>query len=412
MSNEADIHGLTGHLFRENFGKMVSHLSGKYGYHQIENILDAVQEAFEAALTSWKFSGVPENPFGWLYRVARNKLVNKLRHLNAEVSLMPEQGYSEEEYSNRELEDSLLRLLVFFSRTSFSERNKLIISLYYLCGFGYREISHALLMKTDAVKKVVLRSRETIKTLNDSWYASPLNPDQADYDHLLTIVYLLFNEGYKTSGKNGSIRHELCYEAMRLGRLILNYRTGEPEINALMALMFFNTSRFPARTSARTWISLEDQDRSLWSRELIAEGHHYLQKAKNNRHHLSRYYLEALISSIHCLSDSYAQTDWKTLAVLYRRLDARSVTVELNRLVAESHFRPLDELISETEKLPVTAETAFAFFCTRAYLFSRLKQWDAAIENYTQALLHTSNRTDRTWLNDKITQATEAAGRR
>lgn len=402
MSNETDIHGLTGHLFRENFGKMVSHLSGKYGYHQIENILDAVQEAFEAALTSWKFSGVPENPFGWLYRVASNKLINRLKHRNTETPLLPDQEHPEEFYNEKELEDSLLQLLVFFSGTRFSERNKLIISLYYLCGFGYGEISHALLMKTEAVKKVILRSRETIKNLAGRRADSPVSISGSNLDHLLTIIYLLFNEGYKVSGKNGSIRHELCYEAMRLGRLILNYGADDPETNALMALMFFNASRFPARTANNTWISLEDQDRSLWSRELIAEGHHYLLKAKNNREHLSRYYLEALISSIHCLSPSYADTDWKTLAFLYRRLDPFSVPVRLNRIVAESHFRPLGELIAETEKLPVTTETSFAFFCTRAYLFKRAGQRDAAIENYEQALQHTLNRADQAWLRDKI----------
>lgn len=386
---------------------MVSHLSGKYGYHQIENILDAVQEAFEAALTSWKFSGIPAHPFSWLYRVARNKLINRLKRLNTETPLEYDQEYPDEHYSEQELEDSLLKLLIFFSGTHFSERNKLIISLYYLCGFGYNEISHALLMKTETVKKVVLRSRETIKNLTSRWSASALSINESNLDHLLTILYLLFNEGYKTSTKNGSISHELCYEAMRLGSLVLRHLPDHSEINALLALMFFNASRFPARAAKNIWVSLEDQDRSLWNRTLIAEGHHYLLKAKNHRESLSRYYIEALISSLHCLAGSYEQTDWKTLAYLYRQLDPRSVPVQLNRIVAESHFRPLEELISETESLPATAESAFPFFCTLAYLFSRSKQQERAVENYRQALLHTSNRTDHTYIRLKIKEIIE-----
>lgn len=405
MNKETDIHGFTDHLFRENFGKMVSYLSGKYGYQHIENILDAVQEAFEAALTSWKFSGVPANPFGWLYRTARNKLINRLRHLNAETRLVQDIG---DDYSEQELEDSLLRLLIFFSRISFSERDKLIISLYYLCGFGYREISRALLIKTETVKKVILRSRDTIKSLSGLRNDSSLSMDDANYAHLLTIIYLLFNEGYKTSRRNGSISYELCYEAMRLAKLVLNYKTADPEINALLALMFFNASRFPARTRNDTWISLADQDRSLWNRELMTEGHHYLLKAGNNRDFLSRYYLEALISSIHCLAESYEKTDWKTVASLYRRLDSFSVPVQLNRIVAESHFRPLAELISETETLPVTEQTSFTFFSTRAYLFSRSGQWDAAVQNYRLALCHTGNQADQAYLNLKIKEIIEA----
>jgi len=194
---------LTGHLFREYHGKMVSLLSSKFGYDQIDNVLDALQESFEAALKTWKFSGVPEKPVAWLCRVAGNNLLNRIKRSNlshAYLSQLPTREEITLSYDEVEAEDSLLKLLVFFSKANFTERNKLVISLYFLCGFNYSEIANALLLKTETVKKTISRGKETIKEFSRSYEHFRLQ-SLDDPAHLLQVTYLLFNEATKVRKK-------------------------------------------------------------------------------------------------------------------------------------------------------------------------------------------------------------------
>lgn len=404
------IHQLTNHLFREQSGKMVSFLSHKYGYKEIDNILDAVQEAFEAALANWKFSGIPHHPFAWLYRVASNRLLNKIKKQQTAKTytdrLSAATGPADTP-GEQEMEDSLLKLLLFFSKIGFSPRNKLIVSLYFLCGLGYAEIAHALLMKTETVKKVIGRSKESIKQFSGKYENFSIGSIREDLPHLLQIIYLLFNEGYKTSQKSGTIQYDLCFEAIRLGKLILRYNAGNGPANGLLALMFFNTSRFPSRVVADFWVSLEHQDRELWDRTLIREGHHYLQIARENQEIPDKYYLEALISSIHCMAKSYGETDWKAISFLYRQLEKmepNSFAVILNRIIAESNHKDIAISIYELEEMEehLIKEHPFSYFSAKAHFYARLENGEKAIEYYKQALHETRNKTDQHFIRHKI----------
>ncbi|MDP9959549.1 RNA polymerase sigma factor [Chryseobacterium lathyri] len=407
---DESIHTLTDHLFRENYGKMVSYLSQKYGYKEIENIVDAVQESFETALNTWKFSGIPDNHFAWLYRVAVNKLLNKIKYSGIRKSNVDHLDIAEEiihEYNEKELEDSLLKLLIFFSKIDFSERNKLIISLYFLCGFGYEEIANALILKNETVKKVILRSKENIKQFAEKYDDFQIGSFDDCRKHLLKIMYLIFNEGYKTSQKKGSINYDLCYEAIRLAKLVQSYDVRNSEINSLLALMFFNSARFPARIEKGTWVSLEDQDRDLWDKNLIYEGFYYLELAKYNQANLSKYYIEALIGSVHCTSESYGNTNWQTISFLYKqieKIEPDSISVKLNRIISESNFKNINTLLLEVNILEglITKESAFTFFSSKAHLYFKLREWNTAIEYYELSLNYTKNKTDIYYIDGKI----------
>lgn len=407
--SQQSINILAGHLFREHHGKMVSLLSSKFGYHQIDNVLDALQESFEAALKTWKFSGVPKHPVAWLCRVAGNNLLNRIKRSNlshAYLSKLPAQEKITSPYDETEAEDSLLKLLIFFSTANFSERNKLIISLYFLCGFNYSEIANALLLKTETVKKTILRGKETIKEFSCSYEHSQVQSIE-NQGHLLQVIYLLFNEGYKSSQKNGTINNELCFEAMRLATLIHRRQPDDGKTNSLLAVMFFHCSRFPARTAADSWISLELQDRSLWDSELISAGFQHLRIAKKNLSFLDKYYIEAVISSLHCSSETYEKTDWKMITYLYRQLEQLepySISVTLNRILAESHFKDLTGLLSELNLMEeqVGGEMAFFYFAARAYCYTKLKSWKLAMENYQRSLVYAKNKTDFNFINRKI----------
>ncbi len=408
-STDRDINLLASHLFRENYGKMVAYLSRKYGYHQIDTITDAVQEAFEAALKTWKFNSIPDNTFAWLLKVASNKLLNKIRqtaiyqsHRNV-IALCS----SEEDVTEQELEESLLSLLTYFSGIDFSDRNKLIISLYFLCGFGYDEIANALLLKRETVKKVILRSREEIRQFAFRYDATETGIYKDHLPHLLKIIYLLFNEGYKSSKKDRNIHYDLCYEAIRLGKLMLNHCPENTELHSLLALMFFNTSRFAARTRQNCWISIEEQDRNRWDKTLISEGFYHLNMAKTGQAIPGKYYLEALIASVHSSSESYRTTDWQAIVYLYRQLELlepKSIAIKLNRIIAECNIRSGEELISELQDLEPAAgeEAAFSFYSAMAYIFLRMKDWIKAKEYYTLSGSFTKNSADKNFIDKKL----------
>ncbi len=411
MNKDANEHinTLTNHLFREHYGKMVSFLSQKYGYHQVDNVLDAVQEAFEAALKTWRFSAIPNSPFAWLCKVASNRLLNKIKHSNlSRVHL--EQIAAEEintaQYSEKEAEDSLLKLLVFFSMADFPDRNKLVISLFFLCGFNYSEIANALLLSTDAVKKIISRSKEAIKKKSGAYDDFQIQAIEQP-DHLLKIIYLLFNEGYKSSQKTGTINSDLCFEAIRLAKLLYHRSPKDTKTNSLLASMFFHSSRFAARIANNTWVSLEHQDRNLWDKSLISIGFYHLRVAKDNQIALNKYYLEALISSVHCTSETYEETDWKTIAYLYEQLEQiepNSISIKLNRIIAKSNFKELTTVLSELTSIErqITNETAFFYFSTKAHFYSKLKVWSLALENYELSLTYAKNKTDIHFINEKI----------
>ncbi len=406
---EQDINRLTNHLFRENYGKMVAYLSRKYGYREIDNIVDAVQESFEAALKNWRFNGIPENSFAWLFKVAQHKLLNKIRQSNLHLAHRNNlrREMPEEDFTEKEMEESQLRLLIFFSKADFSERNKVILSLYFLCGFGYNEIANALLLKIETVKKIIARSKETIQRFSAGYDPSQLMTVEEDLQYLLKIIYLLFNEGYKTTRKNGAIKYDLCYEAIRLGKLVLNYHPENSALNALLALMFLNTSRFEARTDPAGWVSLEEQDRTLWNGELISEGFYYLKQAKNNQEYPDKYYLEALISSVHSSSKSYQETEWQKIVYLYQQLELlepSSVLVKLNRIIAESNYKEIVSLISELDTLEplMTGEMAFAFYSSKAHLYFKLKNREQASKYYQLSVLYTKNITDLNFIQKKL----------
>lgn len=414
-SSEEKINILTGHLFREHYGKMVSYLSQKFGYHQLENIIDAVQESFEAALKSWRFTAIPNQPFAWLYKVANHKLLNKIKreHLSRlHLEQLPVEDVNIDLYSEQEAEDSLFKLLNYFSTANFSERNKLVISLYFLCGFSYSEISNALLLKADTVKKVVRRSKEAIKKFSGAYDDHQIHAIEQP-DHMLKIIYLLFNEGYKSSQKNGTINTDLCFEAIRLAKLVNRHCPHYAETNALLAVLFFHSSRFPSRTkdgmANGTWISLENQDRRLWDSNLITTGFHHLRVAKAKQTALGKYYLEALISSLHCRSDRYEDTDWKTISYLYEQLEhlePHSISVTLNRIIAESNYKDLTPLILKLQSMGtlITNDTAFFYHSIKANFYAKLEHWDLSLENYHLSLAYTKNKTDINFIKEKIAQ--------
>lgn len=414
MSDHSNIGQLTAHLFRENSGKMTAVLSRMFGLKQIDLVEDIIQDTFETALSKWRF-GVPDNPSGWLMQVAKNKALNAFKRESKTRAFSPsvylaqfDTGFENELellLSPGEIKDSQLRLLFTCCHPRFSHKNQIIITLHVLCGFGVPEIANALLMNEEAVKKALVRTKASLRQLDHIMQASTISRADDRIRTVHTVIYLMFNEGYKTTRSKEAIDNSLCFEAIRLAKL-LDTDTGTT--NALLALMFFNLSRFPARlNSEHEWLTLEEQDRKKWNAVFIEEGYYYLNKATQNNE-VTRFHLEAIIASLHCAAPAFEETNWEKIAYLYRKLELLepdSSLITLNRIIAESYL-PGTNSIKELDELETITgmNCNFLVSATKGDIYKRMGEWRQALQAFEQALKLAVSPTDRRFLEKKIIQ--------
>ncbi|MBZ4187273.1 RNA polymerase sigma factor [Niabella beijingensis] len=404
MTGYTVTHTLADRLFREQSGVMTAVLINRFGAAHLDTVLDAVQDAFEAALKRWRFSGIPDNPEAWLMTVARNNAINRINrdkklYPDSALPEMQEQAIPEPGLPASFVQDSQLRLLLACCHPELSEKSRIIITLSVLCGFGTTEIAGALLMQKEAVKKSLTRAKAVLRN-SGRLFETPLVENlQARSDTVHTVLYLIFNEGYRTTRGTSGISHELCFEAMRLTKIVYEHDTGNGASAALLALQFFNAARFPARISAEgEWLTLEEQDRSLWDQALIGEGFYYLPRQQPP---LNRYYLEALIASVHCTAAFFSETNWQQIAVLYQALEQLvpgSDIIVLNRIIAESYTgMNLKELLDRLETLHslIADGKGFEWTMARAHLLCRLGLREARQAVLGEALTYARTVADR-----------------
>jgi len=397
---------------------MVAVLSRMLGLNQIDRILDVVQDTFETALCKWKFSGIPDNPSGWLMQVAKNKALNTIKRENKIQAFSTSVYRSEVDksfenqfgglLSPQDIKDSELRLLFACCHPRFSVKNQIIITLNILCGFGIPEIANALLMNEEAVKKALTRSKASLRESGNLLQTSIITQSAERIKTVQTILYLMFNEGYKTTRGKKAINNDLCYEAIRLARLLEKDNSiVSSATNALLALMFFNIARFPARLDASDeWLTLEEQDRSKWHTIFIEEGYYYLNIATQSAT-VTRYHIEAIIASLHCAAPTFEATDWAKIARLYYQLEhiAPSPLVTLNRIIAESYLsnadsiKALDELAAHKD-----FKSNFLIPAVKGDVYKRKGEFKIARAFYEQALSLSVSPADKKLLQKKILQ--------
>jgi RNA polymerase sigma factor (sigma-70 family) len=318
------------HYFRHEFGRLVAVLSRRFGVGRVELCEDAAQTALLRALSSWARSGIPDDKGAWLYRVAHNHMLDGLRRerragaaghaLRDEPSEPPPRG--DDVYLEQEVKDDELRLLFVCADPAIARESQLVLALKILCGFSSEEIARRLFQSQDAVVKRLQRARSTLRDNAVAVSGPPVEQFAERLPAVLQMLYLLFNEGYSSGQPDQLIRRELCEEAVRLALLLVEHPVGaRPEVDALLALFYLHAARFDARVDgAGGLLLLEDQDRSLWDRELIDVGLSYLQRAARGEQ-FSRFHVEAAIAVEHCLAPSYAATRWSEIARLYEALD-------------------------------------------------------------------------------------------
>ncbi|HKD85423.1 MAG TPA: RNA polymerase sigma factor, partial [Terriglobales bacterium] len=349
-------------LYRAESGRVLATLVRLLG--DLDLAEEAMHEAFAAALESWPRTGIPESPRPWLISTARFKAIDGMRrrtrfdgaqrdlvaHIEARVNEAP--------LEDAEIEDDRLRLIFTCCHPALPAEGQVALTLREICGLTTEEIARAFLITPATLAQRIVRAKAVIRDKAIP-YQVPVSQELSErLGAVLLVVYLIFNEGYSAETTGA----ELSREAIRLGRLLLDLLP-EPEVMGLLGLMLLQESRRAARTSSDgDLILLEQQDRSLWNREQIAEGIALTERALQSRR-FGAYTLQAAIAAVHAESSSAASTDWRQITLLYDQLlrIQPSPVVELNRAVAiamgeppdggpEQGLRLIDELLSRDKK--------------------------------------------------------------
>jgi RNA polymerase sigma factor (sigma-70 family) len=349
-------------LFRREYAKMTAVLCRHFGLQQIQIAEDIASETFLKASENWAVYGVPENPVAWLYLVAKNKAKDYLKRLAIFESKVKEHIESTEiekclefEFSDQVINDSHLAMIFAVCNPAISTEGQICLALQTLCGFSVEEIANAFVLKTETIKKRLLRARNNLR--RDRFQIKALNEKEVQLrlDTVLRTLYLLFNEGYFSKSNDNLIKKELCSEAMTLTlTLTENTLTNITITNALLALMCFQSSRLNARMSNDgEAVNYELQDRNLWDDALIQKGNYYLVNAFQGNA-LSKYHLEAAIAYWH--TNPANAKRWHHILQLYDQLLLMeySPVIALNRTFAFAKVYGSERAIVEAEKLNMT----------------------------------------------------------
>jgi RNA polymerase sigma-70 factor, ECF subfamily len=340
----SDVGTLVDHLFRRRAGEMVATLTRIFGPAHLELAEEVVQEALIRAMQQWSFGGVPENPAGWLYRVARNLALDHLRR-NATlrgkeadiVSAFRDRASHEEPAFAHELRDDQLRLMLMCCHPAIPADSRIALTLKTVGGFGVDEIARAFLTKKETIAQRIVRAKRLIREEH-----IPIElPSRAELpqrlESLLDVLYLMFNEGYSAHAGDELVRGDLCAEAIRLGRQLVEHpATSTPVAHALLALMLLQAARLPARVDAAGELAtLEEQDRTAWDQSMIAAGLRAFGESASGEK-LTAYHVEAAIAACHAVAPSFEETNWRAIVAHYDELLALkpSPVVALNRAIA------------------------------------------------------------------------------
>ena len=379
---------------------------------------DLAQEALVDALTQWPSSGVPRNAGAWLTTVAKRKAIDHWRrqeNLDTKYQAMAREleAVVDEAWDPDRIDDDVLRLIFVSSHPVLSREGQIALTLRVVGGLSTDEIARAFLTSTATVAARITRAKKTLAAANVPFEV----PERSEYPKrlsaVLSVIYLIYNEGYSASFGHRWIRDELCSEALRLGRVLAALVPDEAEVHGLVSLMEFQSSRFASRTDAEGRpILLEDQNRATWDRAQIQRGVAALERAANalqrNGVGWGPYALQAALAECHAVAPTAADTDWARIVVLYdglRRI-VPSPVVELNRAVAVAMADPVSgpaaalQIVDTLEDL----RDSYLLPSVRGELLARLGRDAEAADEFDRAATLTDNEREREVLQAKATR--------
>jgi len=387
---------------------------------------DVVQDAFSRALEVWKRDGVPPNPGGWITTTARRRALDRVRR--ARRYRQKKQVLERLERAEREggrapgalpgesaPHDDRLRLVFTCCHPALAVESQVALTLRVVGGLTTREIARAFLVADTTMGQRLVRAKRKIRDAGIPFRVPAGDALDGRLGSVLAVVYLVFNEGYAATESTGLMRADLCEEAIRLARLLVDLMPAEPEPRGLLALLVLHHARREARLQGGRLVLLEDQDRSLWDRAAIVEGRSLVEEALQRRR-VGPYQLQAAIAALHCEAETPEATDWVQIVGLYDALVRIHPTpvARLNRAVAvamaqgaERGLALLDELAAE----PVL-DGYHLYHAARADLLRRSGRTEAAVDPYRRALSLCSNPVERRYLERRLREARAESGSR
>jgi RNA polymerase sigma-70 factor (ECF subfamily) len=394
-------------LYRVDSGRILATLIRLLGDFDLAE--EAMHEAFAAALDTWAQAGVPDNPRPWLISTARFKAINGMRRrarfdsTQKDLALYLEARISEPAHEDEEIEDDRLRLIFTCCHPALPPEGQVALTLREVCGLTTEEIARAFLVTPATLAQRIVRAKAIIRDKAIPYQVPVPQELSARLGTVLLVIYLIFNEGYSAETTGA----ELSREAIRLGRLLLDLLP-EPEVMGLLGLMLLQESRRAARTSGDgNLILLEQQDRSLWNRDQIAEGISLTESALRSRR-FGAYTLQAAIAAVHAESSSTASTDWRQVTLLYDQLlrIQPSPVVELNRAVAVAMCEGLEQGLALINELLAREHLSHYHLAhsARADMCRRLGRIPEARASYEKALALASQEPDRRFLARRLAE--------
>lgn len=366
-------------------------------FRDLDTAEEAFQEACLRALRTWPDKGPPRDPVAWLIFVGRNAALDAVRRDARNRQLPAEDKLSDlddveagmaERLDNQHYRDDILRLLFVCCDPVLPVNQQVALALRIVSGLSVAEIARAFLVGDSAMEQRITRAKRKIASANVPFEPPGAVERAGRLATVATMIYLVFNEGYSASGGTAHVRVPLCEEAIRLARLLLTLFPGEPEIMGLTALLLLQHARLPARLDEDgAIVLLDDQDRALWDRKLIAEGVALLAKATRHRRP-GPYQIQAAIAAVHDQAPCAAETDWTAIAQLYSSLEALqpSPVVSLNRAVAVSKVQGPADALAMVDELAKPLSGYFYFYGVRGALLTQLGRAEEARVAFDQAI--------------------------
>jgi len=409
--DESKSFDLADHFFRDEYGKLVAVVTKYIGNYNISTAEDIVQETLLKAVENWHLKGIPENPSAWLFKTAKNITLNQIKKskihntflLSSKVNAIETLDF---QFSEEIINDEQLRVMFSCCQSNISEETQISLILKIFCGFSISEIASAFLTSKETINKRLVRGRKNLRS-------SDLNVKSVHFvnenlDTLLKTIYLIFNEGYCPSNKEQVTNNDLCLEAIRLTNILIKSNIVNEKSNAyaLLALMYFNISRFNARVDPDGLVvELKDQDRGLWNQTFINQGIFYLNKA-TRASGPSKYLILATISANYCIASSYEDINWSEILELYDSLIQveYSPLILLNRAVVLSKVLGSKIAIEELQNVEMgrNLEKNHLYHITLAEFYKDDNQIDKANKSLERALKLSNNKRDKRIIQKKI----------
>jgi RNA polymerase sigma-70 factor (ECF subfamily) len=407
-----DVAGAVENVYRSDWGRIVATLIGLVGDFDLAE--EAAQEAFTAAVDQWRVSGIPQFPRAWIVQTARHKAIDRIRRrarfeekLEAYATSGLVREIEEPDYDNSEIPDDRLRLMFTCCHPALAPEAQVALTLRTLCGLETDEIARAFLVPATTMAQRLVRAKRKIRDAGIP-YIVPETQDMAErVDAVLTVIYLVFNEGYAATRGGQLVRTDLCAEAIRLGRLVTALMGPQPpsEATALVALMLLHDARRDARLDdVGDIIVLEEQDRRRWNQPQIAEALPLVEEAF--RGGPGPFALQAAIAALHCQAARAEDTDWRQIVRLYDLLERLqpSPIVSLNRAVAVAMADGPQLALTIIEALASTndLENYHLLHAARADLLRRMGSPAEAAKSYTRAIALVTNDSERRYLERRL----------